>query len=134
MFVGGYFHIISWHVTTPLADRDQLIGVGVDIRIEELRKGRSSTWLSPGSGLVMATAGEESIFNIQPKDAFGNDELSTKDASLFAVHAYPEHSEYPYSVVEGTVTRTETGTYRVKYISTTRGYHTISAVLSVSEE
>ena len=135
----------------PLADRDQVIGVGVGIRIEEITKGRSRTSISGfprlidvspsvlwstarGSGLVMATVGEESIFIIQPNDAFGSDKLPTKDATLLAVHAYPEHSEYPYSVVEGTLTRTEAGTYRVKYVSTTRGYHTISAVLSVSDE
>eukprot|EP00804_Cyclotella_cryptica_P021433 CCRYP_005783-RA/>CCRYP_005783-RA protein AED:0.00 eAED:0.00 QI:831/1/1/1/1/1/3/2372/6166 len=155
----------SWDITftSDLGDislllptKDQLIGDGAEVMVEEITKGKPSTSItgfphtidvlpgetSPllstayGTGLVKATAGKESSFIIQPKDSFGNDRLALQSSNLFAVHIYPEecddHESYPS--IEGNVTRNQSGAYTVKYTPFKSGFHTVAVVMSISAE
>ena len=153
----------SWDITfdtyigdvfTPLVNLDQLMGIGANVQIMELTKGKASASIigfprtievypgetSPlwstayGTGLVMATAGENATFTIQAKDLFGNDRMTSQDADLFAVHVIPENCDSSHSIIEGTVTQTSNGAYKVEFTPYTSGYHTISVVMSTSEE
>jgi hypothetical protein len=154
----------SWDVTfvsfvgdviTLLVNKQQLIGVGADVRVEELIEGKPITSItgfprtvevSPGetsplmstaygSGLVTATAGRESTFTIQAKDLFGNDRQALQAANLFSVHVYPEVDDAEsYHIIEGSVTRSDSGEYDVKYTPVKSGFHTVAIALSVSME
>ena len=153
----------SWDITfvtylgdvfTPLVNSDQLMGEGAIVQVVELTKGKESASItgfprtievttgitSPlwstayGTGLVMTTAGEKSTFTIQAKDSFGNDRKTSQEANLFAVHVYPENCDSSHSIIEGTVTQSSNGAYIVEYTPYTSGYHTISVVMSTSEE
>lgn len=83
-----------------------------------------------GQGLVVATAGVEAEFTIQAKDDAGNDLLSNVDNpdALFEVTVTPEDGD-DGAAIDGIVAAEYDGRYRVNYIPTKSGRHTINVVV-----
>ena len=153
----------SWEITFMSLEGDvsllrpnkvHLGGVS-DIRVESVTEGRRSKSItgfprtinvSPGltspshtvafgRGVTSATAGQKSVFVIQPKDSSGNDRLTEQKQDLFAVYIYPEQGKEDgsFPVSKGTIHREgNDGIYTVEYTPESSGFHTIAVVQATS--
>ncbi len=155
----------SWYITFSsldgdvhllLPNKDHLGGMS-DIRVEAVTDGRRpksisgfprtvsvspgptspSRTVALGRGITSATAGQKSVFVIQPKDSYGNDRLAEQEIDLFAVYIYPEQGKEDgsYPVTKGIIHREENGKegiYTVEYTPESSGFHTISVVHATS--
>eukprot|EP00970_Alexandrium_tamarense_P002964 scaffold427_cov103-Alexandrium_tamarense.AAC.19 len=148
--------LLAQDVDLPMANKAKLFGDEVEVRVEEMVKGRKSqstagfprtinvtpgetspVWTTAfGNGLVSSTAGEKASFIIQAKDSYGNDRLAEQDEDLFAVYIYPEQPDDQglYPTIETAVKSEGDGRYTVEYTPQTSGFHTIAVVQSVTVE
>jgi len=106
---------------------------GFPVTIEVKPHVTSPDWTTAyGKGLVSAIAGKSAWFQVQAKDIFGNNQVSTED--LFTVLVYPEEFSEYHPVIFGNVTPLTHGIYEVDYTPQKSGYHTIAVVLTTSYE
>ena len=84
-----------------------------------------------GRGLVAGTAGEVASFTIQSKDSWGNDRRESQPRDMYRVFAFVNY-ETPedHTGVEGTVEYIGDGAYKVDYVPTTYGLHTVAVMKS----
>jgi len=143
-------------IASLVADTSALVGNAAAITITEPTKGVEALAISGspftlvvepgatnaafttayGQGLVAGNSNEVSTFYIQSKDNWGNNKLSSQDADMYSVLAFPEAGEAPElsTAAAGAVTSLGDGLYSVEYTPVTSGHHTVAVVLSTATE
>ena len=80
-----------------------------------------------GRGLEFATAGKIASFEIQAKGGYGNNRMENQEKDVFKVILYPELDKTEeYATSEGMIAYESDGKYKVNFIASKSGYHTIA--------